>query len=163
MSLRSRLPADAFAYYASLGPDRSYSAVAAYFRVDKRTVLRRAKAEGWQEQVAAIETKARKNVQEKLGNTLEEMNERHLKILRVVLGKAIEALRAMPLRAASDAVRAIEMCVKNERAIFGDPAEQQAESLEEITRREFARWMKKHDEGEGEVGGSGDGHREAAR
>jgi hypothetical protein len=96
VTMRSRLPQDAFTYYVSLGPDRSYAAVAEYFRVDKRTVTRRAASERWQEQVTEIENAARKNVQQKLGTTLEDMNERHLKILRVVLGKAIEALRAMP-------------------------------------------------------------------
>ncbi len=43
-----KLPPDAFSYYAGLGPERSYKAVAKRFRVSKQTVTRRAVRENWQ-------------------------------------------------------------------------------------------------------------------
>jgi hypothetical protein len=139
--IRSKLPADAFTYYTSLGPDRSYAAVASFFKVDKTTVVRRAKVEGWQQRLATLERKAQQNVQSKLETSLTEMNERHLKILRAVLGKAIETLRAQPMRTAADAVRAIEMCVKNERVILGEPSEREAIDIETVIKREYQRWL----------------------
>jgi len=42
-----KIPADAFDYYASLGPDRSYRAVAERYGVSKRAVTKHAAAEGW--------------------------------------------------------------------------------------------------------------------
>lgn len=144
--MRSKLPQDAFAHYISLGPGRSYAKVAEFFHVDKKTVVKRAKAEQWQEKVAEIEAQALRNTQQKAGNTLEEMNERHLKVLRAVLGRALEALRATPLRSAADAVRAIDMCVKHERAILGDPEDQSSQDVEQIIRREYDRWLIRTDE-----------------
>lgn len=52
--MRRKLPSDAFTYYVSLGPDRTYGTVAKYFQVDKRTVLRHASAQKWQAQIAEI-------------------------------------------------------------------------------------------------------------
>jgi hypothetical protein len=140
--VRSKLPLDSFAYYASLGPDRSYAAVAAYFKVAKKTVVRRAKAEEWRAKIADIEREAQERTQKRLVLDLAEMNERHLKVLRVVLNKALETLRATPLRTGADAVRAIDLCVRHERVIMGDPTEQQTKSIEEVTKKEFARWMR---------------------
>lgn len=141
--MRSKLPQDAFAYYASLGPSRSYAAVATHFQVDKTTVVRRAKLEGWQDQIVNAEKTANARTQEKLASTLDEMNERHLRVLRAVLGKALETLRATPLRSASEAVRAIDMCVKHERVIVGEPSERTDVSMEAIIKREYERWMTK--------------------
>jgi len=139
--MRTKLPQDAFAYYASLGPNRSYAAVANYFQVDKTTVVRHAKRDRWQAQIVDAEKKAQTRTQEKLVTTLDEMNDRHLKVLRAVLGKALEALRATPLRSASEAVRAIDMCVKHERVILGEPGERTAINIEEVIRREYDRWL----------------------
>ena len=144
--MRAKLTADAFAYYVSLGPSRNYAAVAKHYGCDKRTVLRHARAGRWQEQLAEIEAAARKNTQQKIGNSLEEMNERHLKVLRAVLGRALEALRATPLRSAADAVRAIDMCVRHERAILDDSDEQGSQDVEQIIRREYDRWLIRTDE-----------------
>lgn len=151
--MRSKLPPDSFTYYASLGPQRSYNAVAAYFKVDKKTVVRRAIAEDWQKKIADIEKQALERTQQKLVVGLEEMNDRHLKILRAVMNKALETLRSMPLKTASDAVRAIDLCVRHERLILGDPSEAQAESIEEITKREFANWMGDRESDADETGG----------
>lgn len=142
--MKRKLTQDAFTYYVGLGPDRSYSAVAKFFQVDKRTVVARAKLERWQEQLATLEKNAQAGAQKKLVTTLEEMNERHLKVLRAVLGKALETLRALPLKTAADAVRAIDVCVKHERVILGEPSERTAVNMEDLVRREYERWLIKN-------------------
>ena len=139
--MRTKLPGDAFAYYVSLGPDRGYAAVASYFQVDKTTVVRRAKEERWQEKLADLERQAQERTQAKIVDSLEEMNTRHLKVLRTVLGKALEALRATPLKTASDAVRAIDMCVKHERTILGEPTDRADVNIEQVIKREYERWL----------------------
>ena len=46
-----RIPPEAFSHYVSLGPGRSYQAVAEHFGVSKRAIVARAKAEDWQERL----------------------------------------------------------------------------------------------------------------
>ena len=46
--MSGKLPDDCFAYYVSLGAERSYHAVARHYGVTKRTVARRAAEEDWQ-------------------------------------------------------------------------------------------------------------------
>lgn len=136
-----KLPADAFDVYMSLGPGRSYQAVADHFGVSKRAVTNRATTERWQQRATEIETKARQGAEQKLVETLEDMNTRHLKSLRVVQARAIEALRAMPLQSAIEAVRALDMGIRQERLIRGEPSERTSVQLEEIIRGEYSRWM----------------------
>jgi hypothetical protein len=69
------------------------------------------------------------------------MNERHLKLLRFVQKKAFEGLRSYPLATAMEAVRSLEMAIRNERVILGEPADRSAVSLEEVIRREHERWL----------------------
>jgi hypothetical protein len=139
--MAKRIPADAFDYYFSLGPARSYQAVAAKYGVSKRSVTSLAGREGWQERLGKIEREARNRQDTKAVETLEQMHEKHLKALSFVLGKAIEALRALPLDKAIDAVRAIEMVLKQERIARGEPGERTALDLAEVVKRESARWL----------------------
>ena len=53
-----KIPEDAFELYVSLGPERSYAAVAEQYGVTKRAVVKRAKAEAWSERLAKIEDQA---------------------------------------------------------------------------------------------------------
>ena len=92
---KRKIPHDALSYYVSLGPARSYAQVAEHFGVTKRAIVKRATAEHWQSEVEEIERKAREKSKAKAGESLEEMNERHLKIARVVQSKALEALTAV--------------------------------------------------------------------
>jgi Zn-dependent peptidase ImmA (M78 family) len=117
--MTKRLPHDAFSYYVSLGAERSYSAVAAQYGVSKRAVTRKAVEEQWQQRAAEMEAQARKKADEKMQETLEEMHVRHLKLLRVIQTKALETLRDQPLSKAIEAVRALELCIREERATRG--------------------------------------------
>jgi hypothetical protein len=138
---RRKLPLDALSYYVSLGPSRSYAQVGEHFGVTKRAVVKLATRDRWQAQVEEIERRAREKSNAKAEESLEEMNERHLKIARVVQNKGLEALRRFPLETALQAVRAIEGAVRQERAIKGEPGGEGGATVESIIRREYERWM----------------------
>ena len=124
-----------------LGPDRSYQAVADHFRVDKKTVTRHAAADDWQGRLAKVEAEARSRTEEHLIENLESVNRRHLQTLRVIQGKALDALKRLPLSTAMDAVRSLDLAIKQERLIRGEPSERTAVSIEDTIRREYRRWM----------------------
>ncbi|MEO0652302.1 MAG: hypothetical protein AAFZ65_16640, partial [Planctomycetota bacterium] len=80
-----RIPAEeAFSYYAGLGPDRSYSAVAERFGATKRGVTKLAHRDGWKERLAKIEARNREKADERIADSLDEMNERHLRIAKAL-------------------------------------------------------------------------------
>ena len=143
---RSRVPPDAFDFYVGLGPERSYQAVADEFGVSKRAITRVATNEDWSGRLDKIERGAREKADERLQETLGEMNSRHLKMLRAVQGKAVEALRSLPMTSAMDAARAIDMTIKQERLVRGEPGDRMAHSVEEVIRREYEEWLAPADE-----------------
>ncbi len=139
--MSGRIPHDAFQLYFGLGPERSYQQVADEYGVSKRAVTKVATRERWQERTAALEREARERSEKKTLETLEGMNDRHLKSLRVVQGKALEALRSTSLSTAMEAVRALDLAIRQERVIRGEPTDRTALSVEDVVRREYARWM----------------------
>ena len=140
--MNRKLGSDAFTYYVGLGPGRSYQAVAEKFGVSKRAVSNMAEREKWQEKIAELERKARDQAEAKALETLEDMNERHLKVLRFIQGRAIDAMRSMPLESAMDAVRAYTMSVDKERTIRGEPSDRTQIDLAEVTREEIRTLLK---------------------
>lgn len=141
-----KIPDNAFEVYAAMGERRSYQAVADRYGVSKRSVVKRAIAESWQERLVRVESTAREKVDAKTAETLEVMNERHLKILQAIQARALEALRSIPLRTAFDAIRALELSIRQERLIRGEPSERSVLSVEEVIRKEFRLWMRPVDE-----------------
>jgi hypothetical protein len=142
-----KLPLDAFSYYASLAPEkRSYQAVADHFSVSKRTVGKRALKEKWQDRLKEIEREARARTDEKLIESVEVMNGRHMKMFKAIQGRALEALKNYPLTSAMDAVRALDLSVKGERLIRGEPTDRSALDVGEIVRRECEAWLVDDDE-----------------
>ena len=146
-----KLPSDAFSFYFGLGPGRSYERVAEKYGTTKRAVTKRAAKEGWQERILELETKAREDAERRMLESIEEMNARHLKALRVIQGKAIESLKSMSLDSAIDAVRALDVGIKGERLIRGEPSERTTVEVEEVIRREYDRWL-----GDGDGNGVGE-------
>ena len=146
--MANRIPSDAFEYYVSLGPERSYQKVADHFGVSKRAVTKLAGREQWQHKVVELERKSRERVEKKVLESLEAMSLRHLKSLKVIQGKALEALRSMPLATAMEAVRALDMAIRQERIVRGEPSERTAVSVEEAVRREYERWMLPEEQGD---------------
>ncbi len=139
--MSAKIPPDAFEYYLGLGPGRSYGAVAEKYGVTKRAVTKLAAREKWQERILDIERKARRASDDKAAETLEQMNDRHLKSLRVIQGKALEALRAMPLSTAMEGARCLDLAIKQERVIRGEPSDRSALTVEEKIRSEFENWL----------------------
>jgi transposase-like protein len=137
----TRIPPDAFEQYVALGPGRTYVALAKRLGVSKRNITRKATAEHWQERLAKIESTARERFDEKLTETLQAVNSRHLKTLRVIQAKALQALQAMPVGSAMDAIRALDLSIRHERLILGEPSERTEVSVEDVVRREYERWM----------------------
>ncbi|MHC4222931.1 MAG: hypothetical protein ACYSX0_13695 [Planctomycetota bacterium] len=148
--MTGKLGPDAFEYYLSLGAERSYQAVAEKFGVSKRAVTSLAVRKRWQERLAELEEKARRGAEQKTLETLEAMNVRHLKALRVIQAKALQALKEMSLSSAMEAVRALDLAIRQERTVRGEPSERAALSIEDVVRREYARWMT-HDDGDAET------------
>jgi hypothetical protein len=136
-----KIPPDAFDFYFSLGPDRSYEKVAARYRVTKRAITKVAVRERWQERLEQVEAEARAKSDQKKIVTLEESKERHLKALRLVLAKGIDALRQMQFNTPMDAARAIGLAVREIRVELGEPSDRTAVSIEDIIKREYERWM----------------------
>jgi hypothetical protein len=76
------------------------------------------------------------------------MNDRHLRVLRAIQAKALETLKTKPLRTRHGRVRALEVSIRHERLIRGEPSERTEMNVEEITRREVQRWVTLVDEPE---------------
>ena len=136
-----KLPPEAFDEYVALGFGRSYEAIARKHGVSKRTVTKRAARDGWQARLAQIEAAARKKLDERHVESLEAVTERHLRTLRLIQAKALAALGHMPITSGMDAVRALDLAIKQERVVLGEPGERAAVSVEEVIRREYERWM----------------------
>ena len=136
-----KLPDDSFAFYLALGLNRSYQAVADHYGVDKKTVTNRAVKESWKEKLADHEREQRKAQEKKAAESLEAMNDRHLKVLSFVQAKSIEALKTMPIESAIDAVRALAIAIEKERLIRGEPTERSAIDIEKKIREEHDRWL----------------------
>ncbi len=116
---QGKLPGDAFPFYAGLGAGRSHAQVAKHFGVALKTVDRTAKRERWQERLIEFEKKAREASEKKALETIEQLTERHLKVLKVLQGKALEALRNLSIDKPADVIRALEVTIRQERAIRG--------------------------------------------
>ncbi len=139
--MKRKIPTNAFEVYFAMGPGRSYDTLAERFKVSKQAITKTATKERWQERVAEIEQRVQADSKEKVVDLLNEMNERHLRVLRAIQAKALETLKEKPLRTGMDAVRALEVTIRHERLIRGEPSERTEMSVEEATRREVNRWM----------------------
>jgi len=140
--MRRKIPPEAYSYYLGLGQARSYEAVAKHYQVSKRAVTNLARKERWQEKVAAADQQARARAVERAQESIEEMNERHLKTAQLIQKKALEALRDSTIVGAMDAVKALVMGVRDERLIRGEPTDRAELDVAEIVKRESERWLK---------------------
>ncbi len=53
----------------------------------------------------------------------------------------VKALNAMAIDFPADAMRAIQLAIREERVALGEPTDRTAVSVEETIRREYDRWM----------------------
>jgi hypothetical protein len=135
--MAGRIASDAFEFYLSLGDVRSYARVAAHYSVTKRAVAKRAAKENWQGRIQAHQAKAQEAVDRKAVETIEAMKERHLKVLKVIQSKALQALQAMPLDTAFQAVRALALSLEQERELRGEPGGGGTIDVEALIKNEY--------------------------
>jgi len=132
-----KIPPEAFAFYLGLGVGRSYQAVAERYSASKRAVAMRAEKEHWQAKLAEEETRARVAAEKKAADSIETVNEQHLKVLRYIQGKSIEALKTMPIQNAMDAVKAYSLSLDKERLIRGGTGDQTIAVVVQTSRDEI--------------------------
>lgn len=139
--MSNRIPPDAFEHYVSLGPERTHAKIAEEYDVSVRAVSKCASRENWTERLEKIDRDSRERTDKRLGETLDDIRVRHLKTLRVMNARAVEALKQYPLSSAMEAMKAAEVVIKLERLIIGEPTERNAVSIEETIKREYERWL----------------------
>ena len=132
-----KVPPDAFDYYVSLGPGRSYQATAKRYGVSKTAIVKCAKRDQWVERLEAIQSEARDQSERKLSESFADMHERHLKMLRAMSARALTALRDYPIEGGMDAIRAADMVIKLERLIAGEASRRTTLTIEAVTREEI--------------------------
>ena len=76
-----KLGPEAFKFYVSMGPGRSYQGVADHYGVSKRAVTKCAVRENWQGRLDAIEEKARERQDEDLVDVVGESDQDHRQVL----------------------------------------------------------------------------------
>jgi hypothetical protein len=138
--VNKRLPANAFAYYLSLGAERGYDAVATHFGVSRKTVARAAAREDWQQRVAQADAKARDEAQQQYVDSIRQMNEQHLKVLQFVMSRGVEGLKNASVSNFADALRAVSLAIDKERLIRGEPTDR-TENVEALVKRETERFL----------------------
>jgi hypothetical protein len=134
--MNRKLPIDAFEFYFGLGVKRSYAAVAAKYGVSKKTVVAHALKDEWQKRIVDRERKVRDTSEKNAVDALVAMNEKHLRMLEFVQGKALQALKQFAFEDAPQAVRALTAAIDHERIARGEPTERTAIEIEEKIRRE---------------------------
>ena len=127
-----RMPSDSFERFMGLGPQRTYQKLADGLGVSKRSVVRRARRDGWQARLAKIELDARVKTDAKLTDDVADVNERHLKTLRLLQARALQGLASLPLRSGADCARILDMAIKAERAVLGKDKGERGTTLEEL-------------------------------
>ena len=136
------LPPDAFEAYVALGQERSYATLARNYGVSKRCVTREAARGKWIERLSKIEEDARAASDRRVTETLADMHERHVKMLKVMGARVVTALRDHPIDSGMDAIRAADITIKLERLIAGEVSKRTELNIEEITRHEIRTLLK---------------------
>ena len=137
---RRKLPADVFERYYAMGPARSYRVLARELGVNTSTIQRVAGTEKWQERVQALEAEAQREREAELVHERAKIDKSHRRALRLILSKALRALKTKEFNTAEQATRGVEAAIKLHRLIEGESTEN-VKTIEEIILREQARWL----------------------
>lgn len=143
-----KIPPEAFEDYMALGLGRSYTILAKKYGVTKRAITYRAAEEHWQERVDRIEEEVRREAERKLIDELSEMRATHIKTLRVMTVRAIEALKEHKLTSAMEGAKVAEIAIRLERMMLSETTDERGGSVERITREEIDRLLAIEAEGE---------------
>ena len=156
--MRNRIPAEeAFQYYLALGPSRSYDTVAAKYGVTLRGVTKCAATHKWGDRMKKIDREAQEKTDREFAETKAETRERHLKMLRAIETRGLQAIQRLEIDSAFAGVKAIEIAMKMERLIMGEPNSHVGISVQETTRREVEMFLARIDEPEDDDDDDDDG------
>lgn len=149
--MKRQVPDEAFAYYVALGPGRSYAMVAEKYNVSRRTIIRAADRDQWSERLQAIEKESRAASDKQLARDMQEMSNRHRKLLIAMASRAAKAIQDYPLTSGMDGLRAASMVIKLERLVNGESTERTSVDIEQVVRREYQELLEVTDEPDGDV------------
>jgi hypothetical protein len=144
--VKRKIPDDAFAVYVAMGHERSHQALADQLGVTKRAVTERASDERWCERLDAIEADVRARVEEKLRDDLEESQLRYRKLLRAVESRAAQVIAEQPLRNCLEGVRALDLAIKMQMLLAGQPSQRTELVVAATTKAEIDRLLERTDE-----------------
>lgn len=136
---------EAFKFWVSLGDTRSLAKVAKEFHIRRRGIQKCSIRNQWSKRLAAIDAAARKRADELLIETRAEIQARHLRMLKAVATRGIQALQKQELETAMEGVKAIEAAIKLERVIHGEATANVTVSVAEQTRREVELFLRAED------------------
>lgn len=120
MTRRKFVGHEAFVYWVTLGQGRSLASVASEFGVATARVQQEAEKAEWQARLDALEGRTSPAA---IDAELAEMDERHLKMIRAIQGRAIEVLAKTPMKTSAEAVRALDVAMNQERSVRARQAE----------------------------------------
>jgi hypothetical protein len=147
--MRKRIPAEeAFQYYLSLGPSRSYEQVAQQFGASLRGVTKCAGKHKWSARMAKIDRDAQERTEKEFAESKAETRERHLKVLKAIEMQGLAALQKFPIDSGFAGVKAVEAAIKLQRVIMGEPSTQVGVTVMENTKREIEQFIARADEPE---------------
>ena len=100
-----------------MGVSRSYEALAKRYGCSKKSVTKRAVKERWQERARELETNAVRESEKRVGESVGAARERHERIAKIILAKAVEALKGATIPSGLGAIRAVEAALRLEREL----------------------------------------------
>lgn len=136
--MAERVPDSAFGIYVALGRDRSYQAVADRLGVAKRSIVRVANRENWQERVEEIDRAVRDQAEARTVETMSDLAERHVKVLHVLQARGLETLKSDRIPPAQ-AARVVLAALREEREVrslpVGNQVEEEARDMAALIRQ----------------------------
>ncbi|MFH2053560.1 MAG: hypothetical protein ABIK96_13935 [bacterium] len=87
------------------------------------TVAEWRRAENWEEERQVIQRLMEEKIARAVTETLTEANARHLKEYQLVQTKGVQALKTMDPKSAGEAMAMIDIGIKGERLVRGEPTE----------------------------------------
>ncbi len=135
----------AFNFYVELGPGRSHSQVATKFEVSRRAITKAAERNNWGARLDKIEADARAISDQRMAESMAQVRDRQLKLVRAIAGRGAQAIQKYELEDAVSGIKAIEIAIRLERAILGEDRDDGGVTIEQLTRREVETYLEESD------------------
>ncbi len=115
-------------YYTKTPPGRSGKGpglrkVAETYNLSPTTINARSKKENWVEKRKQFWLKTDAKTEEKIIEAISDMNVRHLRQYKVLQDKGLDRLEGVRIEKDRDAISAVDIGIKGERVIRGEPSE----------------------------------------